>query len=115
MDEKNINETNAQENGTANIEIINDKQTENIVGGYHGLFPKWQIIKTYCDFCNEKIDGKIRAEVPILGDKKMCDKCFEKQKKALGEDVAIAKWLGFSKNTGITKSKVDITNKNSNN
>ncbi len=104
MEEKNTNKLNNQE--------IDDDQAGKVTGGYRGLFPKWQIIKTYCDFCNRKIDGQSLYAVPIITGKHMCNECFEKQKKILGEDVANEKWMGFNKNIKRSESKVDVTNRN---
>jgi len=76
------------------MQKLGDQEIQEVSGGRTGLFKKPQIFKTYCDYCRERIDGTKRFEVPInVSGKVMCNECFERQKSALGAEVANEKWI----------------------
>jgi len=87
-------------NENKNMASLENSQTEQVSGGRKSLFKTPKIFKKYCDYCREEIDGQVRFEIPIeVPNKMMCNQCFEKQKSALGTDVANEKWLGIKRHT----------------
>jgi len=100
--------------GNNEIKKLDDSKISEISGGRTGLFKKPEIFKTYCDYCNEHIDGKARFEIPInVSGKTMCNQCFEKQKSILGTAAATERWLGIkapvpTDGPSSAKIKIDI-------
>lgn len=96
-------------NENKNIESLNNDQISGVSGGGKGLFKTPEILKTYCDYCKERIDGKSRYMIPVIKEKgTMCNECFEKQKASLGIDAANRAWLGIVPEQNQKGNKLDL-------